>query len=326
MMRKMVTAALALIGGVALWGESALAELKGPVGFPNREFNLIVPWGAGGGSDQVSRAWAKAMEEVTGWPVKVENKPGNVGMGAVPDFMNAPKDGYTLFQSVDIAVANHAAGKLPQNPAVDWDPVCITQLTFSQIYVRPDETRFTDWASFVDYAKAHPGEIKVANVGNPTAMEGLSMRALEEEFGFSTQLVAYDKAAERYASLIGGMVDILFEQPGDVVNFLDAGQMKPILTLYEDRPAAFSEVPTHLEAGAKFDALLRFRGFFIHPDVDSARKEYLQAACRAAFDTENYQSFNKAKYMDLIDSFRAGEQARKLIATSVETYKKLLAE
>ena len=151
--------------------------------------------------------------------------------------MTAPADGYTLLESIDDAVTNHVSGKLAENPGVDWEPLCMAQVTFSQIYIRPDDERFSDWESFVAYAKEN--EVSIANVGNLGSMERINMLKIEEALGFETNQIAFDKPAERYAALIGAQVDALFEQPGDVRNFLDAGQMTPVLSIYPERPDAF---------------------------------------------------------------------------------------
>jgi len=196
----------------------------------------------------------------------------------------------------------------------------MAQITFSQVYIRPDDERFSDWPSFLEYARNNPGAVTVANVGNIGSMERINMLKLEEALDFETNQIAFDKPSERYAALIGAQVDALFEQPGDVRNFLEAGQMKPILTIYPERPKAFAEVPTHTDVGADFEALLRFRGFWTHPDVPEARKRYLEAACREAFQSESFQKFNASKYMQLIDSYRDTAGSRRLIEAAVDTY------
>ncbi len=295
----------------------AFAQEK-PADFPERPLTMIVPYGAGGGSDQLSRAMAASMEEALGQPVQVVNKPGGGGMAAVPDFMTAPADGYTLLESIDDAVTNHVSGKLKENPGTDWEPLCMAQVTFSQIYIRPDDDRFSDWESFVAYAKDN--QVSIANVGNLGSMERINMLKIEQALGFETNQIAFDKPAERYAGLIGAQVDALFEQPGDVRSFLDAGQMVPILSIYPERPGAFADVPTHVEAGADFEALLRFRGFYIHPDVADDRKRYLEAVCKEGFDSASFQEFNESKYMTLIDSYRDTAGSRDLINAAIDTY------
>ena len=314
MLKTISLAVMAVTAAVTL---PAFAQEK-PADFPERPLTMIVPYGAGGGSDQLARAMAVAMEETLGQPLQVVNKPGGGGMAAVPDFMTAPADGYTILEAIDDAVTNYVSGKLAENPGTDWEPLCMAQVTFSQIYVRADDERFTDWDSFLAYAKDN--QASIANVGNLGSMERINMLKIEQALGFETNQIAFDKPAERYAALIGAQVDALFEQPGDVRNFLDAGQMKPILSIYPERPGAFADVPTHVEAGADFEALLRFRGFYIHPDVPEDRKRFLEASCKQGFDSASFQEFNESKYMTLIDSYRDTAGSRELISKAIDTY------
>ena len=314
-LRSLATAAAGaalLLAGTA--GGATAAMLEKVDGFPDRPFTIIVPYGAGGGSDQLSRAWGAALEKVTGAGVQVVNKPGGGGMAAVPDFMAAPKDGYTILESIDDAVTNHVSGKLRENPAEDWEPICMTQITFSQLYIRPDDERFSDWNSFLEY------------VGNLGSMERVNMKLLGDQLGFQVKQVAFDKPSERYAALIGAQVDALFEQPGDVRNFLDAGKMEPILTFYPKRPSAFSDTPTVHDVGGDFEPLLRFRGFYTHPAVPADRRAYLEEACKLAFDTDSFQKFNRSKYMQLINSYRDTAGSKKLIRGAIETYTQVYKE
>ena len=294
--------------------------LEKPDGFGNRPLTMIVPFGAGGGSDQLARAMAKAMNEVAGIDFQVVNKPGGGGTAAIPDFMLAPADGYTVLEHIDNAVSAFAAGDIRENPAEDWIPICTTQITFSQIYIRPDDDRFSDWDGFVAYAKEHPGEASMANLGKIGSMELVIMEQLQSALDLDIKQIAFDKPAERYGALIGGHVDVLFEQPGDIRNFLDAGEMKPILTFLDERPEVFAEAPTHKEAGADFDALTRFRGFYVKQDVPAPIVDFLASACEAGFQTADYQAFNESKYMNLIDSYRDREGTVELINAAVQTY------
>ena len=92
---KQITAfvmGLLLMGGVASHADTMVTP---PDGFGKRPLTMIVPFGSGGGSDQLARAMAKAMGEVAGLDFQVVNKPGGGGTSAIPDFMLAPADGYT---------------------------------------------------------------------------------------------------------------------------------------------------------------------------------------------------------------------------------------
>jgi len=324
MTRRLIALAAAVAAGFVLVSDpSAAQEIAKPDGFPERPITMIVPYGAGGGSDQLSRAMAGAIESAAGVTFQVVNKPGGGGRAAIPDFMTAPADGYTVMEHIDDAATLFASGKIKENPAEDWVPLAMAQITFSQVYIRPDDERFGDWESFLAYAKDNPGQVTIANVGNVGSMERINMLKLEEALGFETKQISFDKPAERYAALIGGHVDALFEQPGDVRNFLDSGQMKPILTFLDSRPEAFAEVPTHLEAGGGFDALLRFRGFYAKPGIPAERLDYLERVFAAGFEHESFQAFNEKKYMNLINSYRNREESIALLNGAIETYQQV---
>lgn len=318
--------ALLVLGLIGPGAGKAAEMMKKPGGFPERPITMIVPYGAGGGSDQLSRAMASAVEKIVGTGIQVVNKPGGGGRAAIPDFMGAPSDGYTVMEHIDDAATLYASGKIKENPAKDWAPLAIAQVTFSQLYVRPDDDRLKDWASFLKYAKANPGKVTIANVGNVGSMERVNMLLLERELGFKTQQISFDKPAERYAALIGGHVDVLFEQPGDVRSFLDAGKMKPILTFLKERPSAFGDVPSLKDLGVKFEPLSRFRGFYAHKDVPKDRLKYLEWAFAQGFNSAEFQEFNKKKYMHLVNSYRNTADGRKMIREAVATYTKVYKE
>lgn len=323
-LRQIIPGALAALLGTTATAQDA--ELDKPAGFGNRPLTVIVPYGAGGGSDQLSRAMVKAIEEETDLTFQIVNKPGGGGTAAIPDFMISPADGHTIMQHIDTAVAAYAKGDIRENPAEDWIPLCITQITFSQIYIRPEEERYTDWDSFVAYAKENPGELSMGLLGKVGSMELVTMRQLSESLDLDLRQVTFDKPAETYGSLIGGQVDVLFEQPGDVRSFLESDQMKPILTILDERPEVFADVPTHREVGADFDPLTRFRGFYVKAGTAPDRVEYLENVCKAGFANEGYAAFNESKFMNLIDSYRDSEGAKKLISDTVDSYQTIYKE
>ena len=300
-----------------------LYAMDKPEGFPKRPITMIVPYGAGGGSDQLARAMATALEKVVGVPIKVVNKPGGSGVAGLSDFFMARPDGYTITEHIDDAASLYASGMIKQNPSVEWYPVCIAQIAFSQIYVRPKDDRFPNWAAFVKYAKANPGKIKLANVANVGSMERVVTSLLEKDQGIKLTQVSFDKPAERYGSLVGGHVDALFEQPGDVRPYMESGDMKPIITILNERPSAFSDVPCLKDVGAKFKPLFRFRGFFIRKEVPMDRQKYLEWALKQAWNSEGFQKFNKRKYMHLIDSYRGIEGGKELVSETVNTYREM---
>lgn len=311
-----------LMGSLLLMLSAAAqaAQPEKPDGFPDRPITIIVPFGAGGGSDQFARALAEPMSKVLGVPIQVVNKPGGGGRAGIPDFMAAPTDGYTIMQFSDDVLTQYSSGKISENPTVDWVPIGIGNVTFSQIYIKPDNDKFSDWESLVAYAKENPGEVPMANISHRGSMERVTTANLEEAAGIKFKQISYDKPSERYAALVGGHVETLFEQPGDVVNFIKAGQMKPILTILKEKPKAFADTPSLADVGIDIQPLLRVRGMVVQNGIPEERIAYLEWAFKEAWNSESFQKFLERKYMTVISSYRDSEGSVELIRALVETY------
>ncbi len=317
-----LVAALAVSGTAnAFECKRAEASMDKPSGFPERALTMIVPYGPAGGSGQVAAAMAEAVTELTGVPINRDHKPGGSGTVGMTAYMAAPADGYNVLEHIDDASSAHALDSSVPNPAEDLIPLVTSQVTFSQIYIRTNETRYTDWASFVEWVKAQGGKATIANVSKEGSMERVTMKFITDATGMEIQQISFDKGAPRYGALLGGQVDALFEQPGDVRNFLDADQFKPILTIFDERPDAFADTPTHREAGMDFDPLLRFRGFYVHADAPADRVEWLQWAFQRGYCEDSYQSFNESKFMTVIDSYRDTDGSKELITRSIDQYR-----
>jgi tripartite-type tricarboxylate transporter receptor subunit TctC len=269
-----------------------------PGGFPDRPLTMIVPYGPGGGSGQVAAGMAQAVTELTGVDINRDHKPGGSGTVGMTAYMAMPTDGYNVLEHIDDASSAHALDSTKPHPGKDLIP-----------------------PSFVEWVKGQGGKATIANVSKEGSMERVLMKFITDESGMEIQQISFDKGAPRYGALLGGQVDALFEQPGDVRKFLDAGQFKPILTLYSERPKAFADVPTHVEMGMKFEPLFRFRGFYVHKDAPADRVEWLKWAFQRGYCEDSYQKFNESKFMNVIDSYRDTAGAVKLINESIDQYR-----
>jgi len=297
------------------------ASMEGPGGYPERALTMVVPYGPAGGSGQVAQAMAEAVSDLTGISINRDHKPGGSGTVGMTAFMATPADGYTVMEHIDDASSAHALDSGRPNPAEDLIPLVTSQITFSQIYIRTKEERYTDWASFVAWVKAQGGKATIANVSKEGSMERVTMKFITDATGMEIQQISFDKGAPRYGALAGGQVDALFEQPGDVRKFLDAGTFKPILTILKEAPAAFADVPDLTDAGLDFEPLYRFRGFYVHKDAPADRVEWLKWAFQKAYCEPGYQSFNESKYMTLIESYRDTAGSQELITSTISQYR-----
>ncbi|MBL6605135.1 MAG: tripartite tricarboxylate transporter substrate binding protein [Alphaproteobacteria bacterium] len=299
------------------------ASMSKPGGFPDRALTMIVPYGPAGGSGQVAAAMAEAVTSLTGVSINRDHKSGGSGTVGMTAYMAAPADGYSVLEHIDDASSAHALDSSRPNPASDLIPLVTSQVTFSQIYIRTNETRFTDWKSFVEWVKAQNGNATIANVSKEGSMERVTMKFITDSTGMSIQQISFDKGAPRYGALLGGQVDALYEQPGDVRKFLDSGDFKPILTIFNERPDVFADVPTHREMGMDFEPLLRFRGFYVHKDAPKDRVDWLKWAFQRGYCEDSYQKFNESKFMTVIDSYRDTEGSIALINATIPQYREV---
>lgn len=301
--------------------DSLPSSVEGPGGYPERALTMVVPYGPAGGSGQVAQAMAEAVTGHTGVSINRDHKPGGSGTVGMTAYMASPADGYSVLEHIDDASSAHALDSGRPNPAEDLIPLVTSQITFSQIYIRTEEDRFTDWDSFVEWVKAQGGKASIANVSKEGSMERVTMRFITDATGMEIQQISFDKGAPRYGALAGGQVDALFEQPGDVRSFLDAGKFKPILTILKESPEAFADVPNLTDAGLDFEPLLRFRGFYVHKDAPADRVEWLQWAFQKAYCEESYQAYNESKFMTLIESYRDTAGTQELITGTISQYR-----
>lgn len=324
-----VFATMALSANVAYAAcatDSLPSSAAKPGGYPARALTMVVPYGPAGGSGQVAQGMATAVTDLTGVSINRDHKPGGSGTVGMTAFMAMPADGYTVLEHIDDASSAHALDSSKPNPASDLIPLVTSQITFSQVYMRVGDTRFNDWSSFVKWVKAQNGRATIANVSKEGSMERVTMKFITDATGMKIQQISFDKGAPRYGALAGGQVDALFEQPGDVRKFLDAGMFKPILTILKERPGAFADVTSLTDAGLDFDPLYRFRGFYVHKDAPAERVKWLQWAFQKGFCQPSYQKFNDSKYMTLIESYRDTAGSRELIDTTVAQYREVYKE
>ena len=180
-----------------LYEKTSMAK---PSGFPSRALTMIVPYGPAGGSGQISAAMAEAVTGHTGVSINRDHKPGGSGTVGMTAYMAAPADGYSVLEHIDDASSAHALDSSRPNPAVDLVPLVISQVTFSQIYIRTNETRYNDWTSYVKWVKAQNGKSTIANVSKEGSMERVTMKFITEAAGLKIQQISFDKGAPRYGA------------------------------------------------------------------------------------------------------------------------------
>jgi tripartite-type tricarboxylate transporter receptor subunit TctC len=158
---------------------------------PDRPINLIVPWGAGGSTDQVTRVTAPILAEALGVEVVVVNQPGASGAIGTQEVLNAPRDGYTWTAN---AIANNATysvtGLLEDTSIDDWH-IYLSVANVPVVSV-PVDSEFQDFGQLLEALKTRGAEITVATAGI-TSSGGTAIAALSDAAeGFEYNMITYD--------------------------------------------------------------------------------------------------------------------------------------
>ena len=274
---------------LALGPRFALAEDA----YPSRPINIIVPWGPGGGADQLARLTAKIVEPALKTSLPVVNVPGATGATGMAKLLTDQADGYAM--AVYIADTNALlAGPSPRWTIGDITPIAIMMQCPSFIFVAANG-RFKDWAQLEKEARDKPKTLKVATLGFGS-VDDMTLTYLASK-GINVVEVPYAKPSERYVSVIGGHVDALYEQAGDVRQFITNKQIKPVLIFAKKRLPAFPDTPCSTELG--YDITLpQFRSYVVKAGTPADRVKMLSDALAKAAATEEYKKFLEEQYAD----------------------------
>jgi tripartite-type tricarboxylate transporter receptor subunit TctC len=280
-----------LIAGttLALAPGLALAQDK----YPTRPVNIIVPWGPGGGADQLARLTAKLVESELKTSFPVVNVPGATGATGMAKLLTDQADGYAM--AIYIADTNALlAGPSPRWTINDITPIAIMMQCPSFIFVA-EKGRFKDWAQLEKEAREKPKTLKVATLGFGS-VDDMTLTYLASK-GINVIEVPYAKPSERYVSVIGGHVDALYEQAGDVRQFISNKEIKPVLIFAKSRLSAFPDVPCSTELG--YDITLpQFRSYVVKAGTPPDRVKVLSDALAKAVATGEYKKFLEEQYAD----------------------------
>jgi tripartite-type tricarboxylate transporter receptor subunit TctC len=303
---------MALLMAMGFAGAAAAQEK-----FPVRPIELIVPWGPGGGADQLARLISKLMEPMVKQGIPVVNVAGATGATGMAKLLSAPADGYSM--AIYIA-DSHAllASKDARWKMADITPVAVLIQAPSFIFVAQD-SRFETWADFEKEARANPGKLKIATLGFGS-VDDFSLKTIEAK-GIKFVQVPFSKPSERYVSILGGHADALYEQAGDVASFLHGKQMRPILMFGDQRSASFKDVATSYEAGFKV-ALPQFRAIVVRAGTPPDRLKVLSDALSKIAQAPEYKKFLEEQFA-AADSFVDAARATQFVNEQLDDMKKV---
>lgn len=226
-----------------------LPALSRAAGWPTRPVRLVVPSAAGGSPDAVCRILTEELSLSLGQSFIVDNKPGGAGNVGMVDLVNAAADGYTIgYGNVGtLAINKSLFRKLPYDPDRQLVPVALLGYVQNALVVRKD-LGVGSVQALIALARAKPGTLTMGSAGNGTTGH-LSGELFKSMTGTSMTHVPYRGSPQAIQDLMGGQVDLMFDNLSSISPHIKAGRLKALAVTGAQRSGLFPDIPTLAESG-----------------------------------------------------------------------------
>ena len=228
---------------------AALPLQAGAQNYPTKPIRLVVPFPAGGTTDLLARAMAQKLSEALGQQFVVDNRPGAGGNIGSDNVAKSPPDGYTLLMGT---VGMHAINpslyaKMPYDHVKDFAPIVLVAGVPNVLVVNPG-VPIKSVAELIKAAKDQPGSINFASSGNGTSIH-LSGELFKSLTGVQMAHVPYKGSAPALTDLLGGQVQIMFDNLPSALPHIKAGKLRAIAVTSAKRAPVLPDLPTIAESG-----------------------------------------------------------------------------
>ena len=252
--------------------------------YPSKNIRLIVPFGAGGGTDAVGRTLANSTKDILGTSISVMNRTGGAGAVGMSFGATQRADGYTL-TVVTREIASLPQMGLMQNTADDFKLIRMVNLDPAVILV-PADSPFNTVNDLIAEAKAKPGKVKFAS----TAAPNFYLMALEKSQNIKLNAVPYNGSSEAIPAVLGHHTQVTMVTPGEAIAQLRSGQLKALGVMSAERISYIPDVPTLKEQG--LDVITgTWRGIGAPKDTPDAIIELLGKAFDEAMASAEFKDF-----------------------------------
>lgn len=249
--------------------------------YPAKPIQLIVPWDAGGDTDAIYRLVSKQLEEELGGTVVIKNISGGSGSVGAQQALSAPNDGYTLLAIHDSVAISNAMGKTEFGYS-DFEPVALMTSTYEAVATHPDNP-WENLTDVIEDASKDPGSVSyAASIGSTSQLEPLLLQSVAD---IQFNIVGFEGTAARMKAIVGNDIDLGGVTVVAAKDYLDAGDMKLLAYLGDERNPAIPDVPTAKEQG--FDVTLATnRGVVAPKGTPQEVLEKLSQALQAVANSE----------------------------------------
>ena len=259
--------------------------------YPQRPIQLIVPWGAGGGTDATARIIATLMEKELKQPINVVNRTGGSGVVGHDAIARASADGYTIgLITVEIAMMHHVG--LTALKPTDYSPIGLVNADPAGIHVRTDSP-YKSTKDLIAAIKASPGKFKASGTGQGGIWH-LAIAGLLKDQGIDPKALPWvpsNGAAPGLQDLVAGGVEVVPCSIPEARSMIDAGKVRALAIMDANPPALYPNVPTlQKELGTNW-AMAAWRVIAAPKGLPADVQKTLGTVLKNAYDSKEYKDF-----------------------------------
>jgi putative tricarboxylic transport membrane protein len=300
-------------GGNDSGGSGGDFQLRGDV-------TMIVPFGAGGGSDRAGRATVTMIEAANpDINVNVENREGGSGAVGYSHFLGKSGDAQTLLATETALLALPISGEV-EFDYTDFTPIMKLADDFTLMVAGAD----SPFNTCMDVVEAARSERVVAGISGITGLDNIVLTLTEQDQDVEFDRVPFESGGELTAALLGGQIDVASLNPGEIIGQLEAGKVKALCAYSEERYADYEEladIETAKEQGIDV-AFAQFRGVLAPGGLEDDAKQFWVETMEAAVETDEYQTYIEENYLQA--NTAAGDEFTEYLEGNNELLKKVL--
>jgi tripartite-type tricarboxylate transporter receptor subunit TctC len=230
--------------------------------YPDKPVRVIVAYPPGGGADIVGRLMSQKLAERVGQQFVVINNPGASGAIGAASAAHSDPDGYTLFfgQTAEMSILPNVMSNLHYDPLKDFEPIVQVSSYPYVIAVNP-QLPIKTLKDFIDYAKAHPGELNYGSPGIGSSAH-LAVELFARQTGIKLTHVPFRGAGPAVFAAIAGTVQVVFGDAASTTPQVVAGQLRALAVTAKERSPKLPDVATVAELGVPSYTVAAWHGFF----------------------------------------------------------------
>ncbi|MBG9388604.1 Bug family tripartite tricarboxylate transporter substrate binding protein [Caenimonas aquaedulcis] len=233
---------------------------------PTRPINLIVPWAAGGSTDQVTRVTAAELEKALGQTIVIVNQPGASGAIGTKSALDAAKDGYTWTAGAAQDLGTYQTLGSVNTSIKDWH-LFLNVANIQVIGVNP-KTPYNNAKEFLDAMKAKPGQVSVATAGVTSAGHN-AMELISKVTGVKYKHVTYDGGNPAVVAVVAGEADATTQLAVEQADMIRGKRLRPLAAVSDKalELEGYGTIPPLSQTLPGFTAPANYFGIFIPKGV-----------------------------------------------------------